>query len=89
MRTGRDVVAVWKEEVRNGVQAREAFWLGRLKVRGFTKMTILFVCGADHAETFRALLAAKGVQACIYCRDWPKDMSRDEGTFTHDTKRVR
>lgn len=89
MTTGRDVVAVWKEEVRKGFQAREVFWLGRLKVRGFTKMTILFVCGADHVETFKASLAANGVQACVYCRDWPNDMSRDEGAFNHDAKRVR
>lgn len=77
MRSGRDIVAVWKEEVRNGVQAGEDFWLSRLKVRGFKKMTILFVCGADHVDTFKVTLAANSVQACIHCRDWPNDMSNE------------
>ncbi len=58
MRSGRDIVAVWKEAVRKGFQAREDFWLSRLKVRGFKKMTILFVCGAGHVDTFKATLAA-------------------------------
>ncbi len=37
METCRDVVAVWREEVRKGFQAREDFWVGRLKVRGSIK----------------------------------------------------
>ena len=29
METRRDIVAVWREEVRKGFQAREDFWVGR------------------------------------------------------------
>jgi hypothetical protein len=83
MRTGRDIVAIWKEEVRNSFQAREDFWLSHLKIRGFKKMTILFVCGAEHAETFKATLLANGVQACIHCRDWPNDMSSECTNIHH------
>jgi hypothetical protein len=77
MRSGRDIVAVWREEVRNSFPAREDFWLRRLKVRGFKKMTILFVCGAEHVDTFKTTLASNGVEASIYCRDWPGDISSD------------
>jgi hypothetical protein len=77
MRTGRDIVAIWKEEVKSAFKARENFWLARLKVRGFKKSTVLFVCGADHVATFKATLLANDVQACIHCRDWPNDMSSD------------
>jgi hypothetical protein len=75
METRCDVVAVWREEVRKGFQAREDFWLGRLKVRGLDKVAVIFVCGADHVDTFKATLGANGIQACIHCRDWPNDMS--------------
>ena len=75
--TRRDVVAVWREEVRKGFQAREDFWVGRLKVRGLDKVAVIFVCGADHVDTFKATLGANGIQACIHCRDWPNDMSGD------------
>ncbi len=77
MRSGCNIVEVWKEEVRNSFPAREGFWLSRLKVRGFKKTTILFVCGAGHVDTFKATLAANGVQASIYCRDWPDDILSD------------
>jgi hypothetical protein len=77
MRTGRYVVAVWKEEVRANFQAREECWLHRLKVRGFMKMTIPFVCAAEHVETFKSTLEASGLEARIHCRDWPNDMRSD------------
>ncbi len=77
MQTGSDIVAIWKEEVRNSLQVRQDFWLRRLKVRGFKKMTILFVCEADHAAPFRATLLAKGLEVSLLCRDWPNDMSGD------------
>jgi hypothetical protein len=84
IRTGRDIVAIWKEEVRNGFQAREDIWLSRLKVRGFTKMTILFICGADHVDTFKATSLANGVQTCIHCRYWPNDMSCEASNGAHE-----
>ena len=61
METRRDVVVVWREEVRKGFQAREDFWLGRLKVRGLDKVAVIFVCGADHVDTFKATLGANGI----------------------------
>jgi hypothetical protein len=77
MRTRRDIVEVWREEIRNAFQAWEAIWLSRLKVRGLDKMTVIFLCGADHADTFKAALQASGIQARIYCRNWPDDISSE------------
>ncbi len=34
------------------------------------------MCGADHVDTFRAMLGANGIQACIHCRDWPNIAGR-------------
>jgi hypothetical protein len=75
METRRDIVAVWREEVRKGFQAREDFWVGRLKIRGLDKVAVIFVCGADDVDTFKATPGANGIQACIHCRDWPKNES--------------
>jgi hypothetical protein len=71
VRTRRDIVEVWREEIRKSVPAQEAVWLNRLKVRGLGKMTVIFVCGADHADTFKAALQANGIEARIHCRNWP------------------
>jgi hypothetical protein len=79
MRTDRDIVQVWREEIRKGFEAWEAIWLSRLKVRGLEDMAAIFVCSADHANTFKAALQANGIKGGIYCRDWPGDMSGDLG----------
>jgi hypothetical protein len=79
MRTRRNIVEVWREEVRKGSEEWEAIWLSRLKVRGVSKLTVIFVCGADHADTFKAVLETNGFKARIHCRDWPKDMSGEPG----------
>lgn len=79
MRTRRNIVEVWREEVRKGFQAWEATWLSRLKVRGLDKMAVIFVCGADHAGTFKAALQARGIRARIHCRNWPDDTSGEPG----------
>jgi hypothetical protein len=79
MRTGRDIVEVWREEIRENFEAWEAIWLSRLKIRGISKMAVIFVCGADHADTFKAALEANGFEARIHCRDWPGDMSGEPG----------
>jgi hypothetical protein len=75
MRTRRNIVEVWREEISKSFQAWEAIWLSRLKIRGPGKMTMIFVCGADHADTFKAALQASGLRARIHCRNWPGDMS--------------
>jgi hypothetical protein len=75
VKTGRNVVEVWRDEIRKAVQGREDFWLGRLKVRGLDKMEVIFVCDASHVDTFKATLGANGIQACIRYRDWPKHIS--------------
>jgi len=79
MRTRRNIVEVWREEIRKGFQAWETIWLSRLKVRGLDKMAVIFVCGADHANTFKAALQANGIQARIHCRNWPDDISGEPG----------
>ena len=75
MRTRRNIVEVWREEVRMGFQGREEFWLNRLRARNLDGVSVIFVCGAEHVDTFKATLAANGIQACIHCRDWPSDTS--------------
>jgi hypothetical protein len=78
-RTHSDVVEVWKEEVRSNFQAREDFWLRRLKVRSFMKMTTLFVCAAEHADTFKLTSEASNLRARIHCRCWPNHMKSNYG----------
>jgi hypothetical protein len=75
MKTHRNIVEVWREEVRNNFHAWEAIWVDRLKVRGLDKMAVIFVCGADHADTLKAVLQTNGIEALIHCRDWPDDKS--------------
>jgi hypothetical protein len=77
MRTGRDIVAIWREEVSDSLHAREDFWINRIKVRGYRKMTIIYVPAAFHVETFKATLVANGIDACIHCRDWPNEKGSD------------
>lgn len=51
------------------VAARELWWLGRLRKLP-SATTILFICGADHIDTFFALLKSHDIEAEIYERDW-------------------
>lgn len=68
--TGENEDDVWKREVRAQFQAREAFWIERLELHGCASIHVIFVCGADHAESFAASLRAAGIAASIYCPDW-------------------
>jgi hypothetical protein len=79
MRTCRNIVEVWREEISKSVEAWEAVWLSHLKIRGLDKMAVVFVCGADHAETFKAVLRANGIEARIHCRNWPDCVSGERG----------
>jgi hypothetical protein len=75
MRTGRNIVEVWRAEIRKSLQAWEAVWLTRLKGHSLEKMDVIFVCGAGHPDTFKAALQANGIKARIHCRNWPDEMS--------------
>ncbi len=71
-RTGRDFVDVHDEEVRKQIPVRETFWRERLESQEPepNNKTIIFVCGADHVDSFKAELGTKGILACIHCREW-------------------
>lgn len=47
---------------------REAEWLRRLKAVGLER--VLFVCGANHVDSFRYLLERNGYVACVLEHDW-------------------
>jgi len=67
-RTNRDVIEVHSEEVRKQFPMREAFWLSCLEPHA--NNPILFICGADHCETFLQRCTGSGVDAQVYCPDW-------------------
>jgi hypothetical protein len=52
------------------VAAREEFWLTCLQPLDPNATSIVFVCGADHCETFKAMLDKRKLQAQIHCPDW-------------------
>ena len=47
---------------------REAEWLRRLKTVELER--VLFVCGANHVDSFRNLLERNGYVACVLEQDW-------------------
>jgi hypothetical protein len=49
---------------------REAIWLLRLQRLHPNSTSIIFVCGADHCNSFKAMLDQNELRAQIYCRDW-------------------
>jgi hypothetical protein len=69
-RTGRDFADVHDEEVRKQIPVRETFWRKCLESHEPNNKTIIFVCGADHVDSFKAELGAKGILACILCCEW-------------------
>ena len=68
--TGEDWTDVHTRELREQFPAREAFWIERLLGRRSAAREVVFICGADHADSFSASLEAAGLQASIVCRDW-------------------
>jgi hypothetical protein len=75
MRTHRNIVEIWREEIRKNFDAWEAIWLSRLKAWGLHKVAVIFVCGAGHTETFKAALRRDGIAARIHCPSWPDRIS--------------
>jgi hypothetical protein len=68
--TGRQFDEVYREEREKGFAPREAIWIERLYNHEPNNRTLIFVCGADHVETFRSALDARQIMAEVYCRDW-------------------
>jgi hypothetical protein len=68
--TGREWADVHDAEIKKQFSTREAVWLERLEGCGPNSRSIIFVCGADHVDTFKAALDAKKLIAGIRCRDW-------------------
>jgi len=71
---GRDLADVHREEVRKQFTTRELFWVSRLE-SFYSKGSVLFICGADHAATFPMLLASQGLEARVHCTDWTETAS--------------
>jgi hypothetical protein len=73
--TGQDWTDIHRAEVKKQCPAREAVWLERLKGCDPNSWSIIFVCGADHVDTFSAALGAQAILANIHCRDWTEGAS--------------
>jgi hypothetical protein len=79
--TGREWTDVHDTEIKKQFSTREAYWLDRLNSCEPNNRSIIFVCGADHVDTFQAALDAKKILASICCRD------RIEGAKLSTTER--
>jgi hypothetical protein len=69
-RTGTAFLEVHAEEVRKQFAVRESFWATRLAPHNPDTNSMVFVCGADHCETFPETLRQKGLEAKLHCPDW-------------------
>ena len=69
-RTGEDWNDVWQQKVRDQFPVREAAWIERLNLHGCAGREVVFVCGADHATSFKGSLEAADLAASVYCADW-------------------
>jgi hypothetical protein len=49
-------------------EQREHEWLKR--IRGYFHMNILFICGSEHLQSFKRLLAANGFKVAILSDGW-------------------
>jgi hypothetical protein len=68
--TGRDFTQVHEEEVRKQFPVRETFWATRLAEYNPQANPVVFICGANHSETFHETLGEKGMEARVHCPDW-------------------
>ena len=68
--TGRQFDEVYREERGKGFAPREAIWIERLGNHEPNNHSLIFVCGADHVETFKSALDARHIMGEVYCRDW-------------------
>ena len=59
-------------QVRRSYDIREEYWIAKLAE--FTDHPIVFICGADHVESFRDKLLAQGYDAVVVISNWtPRD----------------
>jgi len=57
-----------KPQIRNSNDKREREWLSRLTSQNL--FPVLFVCGADHVDSFAALLWKHDINVHVVHRDW-------------------
>lgn len=53
-------------------RVREAFWLQKLD--HYLNNTVIFICGADHVQSFSRLLTSKGIQNTVVNRYWGSEI---------------
>jgi hypothetical protein len=49
---------------------REAVWASRLEPLSPNETSMIFLCGANHSDTFKRTLERRGLDARIHCDDW-------------------
>jgi hypothetical protein len=49
---------------------REAVWASRLEPLSPNETSMIFLCGANHSDTFKRTLERRGLDARIHCGDW-------------------
>ncbi len=68
--TGREWAEVHDTEMKKQFSTREVVWSERLEGCDPNNRSIIFLCGANHVDTFKAALDAKKTLVSIHCRDW-------------------
>jgi hypothetical protein len=68
-KTSRAWEEVHREEVRKQFTVREKFWIEQLFAFG-EETSVIFICGADHIETFSQTLSSSGLLGRVHCPDW-------------------
>ena len=51
---------------------REDVWASRLKPLAPNDTSIIFLCGANHSDTFKMTLGRWGLHARVHCDDWTR-----------------
>lgn len=54
--------------IQDEYKKREKYWLEQLQ--SFDKWPLLFICGANHVESFSKLLIATGIEVLVASKDW-------------------
>lgn len=57
-----------ESEIKNSHAIRERYWLDQL--RSLNLWPLIFICGADHTESFSALLRDSGIEVIVPFPDW-------------------
>jgi len=61
---------------------REDVWASRLEPLSPNDTSIIFLCGANHSDTFKMTLERRGLHARVHCDDWTlrRGVDRSEGS---------